>query len=287
MQGPVAAMLKDGKCLHLQHGPIDLLIEVDAADRDAAFRAAIIRFQTVLTELVSELPKLRKPAAASPMGIIAKRMSMAILPHAKATFVTPMAAVAGAVADEVLTVMHRATPMRRAFVNNGGDIALFLSENVTYRTAIATDRGGDLGRIQLCHADGIGGIATSGQGGRSLSFGIADAVTVLAKNAADADVAATLIANAVDLPGHPNIARVAAQQLDPDSDLGVRLVVNSVGSLDPAEVEFAMERGLKIAQKMHANGQISGAALFLRGQSCIVGLPGNQFIQQRKTLENA
>ena len=49
------------------------------------------------------------------------------------------------------------------------------------------------------------GIATSGWRGRSFSLGIADAVTVLAATAAEADAAATVIANAVDLPGHPAI----------------------------------------------------------------------------------
>ena len=64
------------------------------------------------------------------------------------------------------------------------------------------------------------GIATSGWRGRSFSLGIADAVTVLADRAAAADAAATIIANAVDLPGHPAIVRVPACELAPDSDLG-------------------------------------------------------------------
>jgi ApbE superfamily uncharacterized protein (UPF0280 family) len=67
-------------------------------------------------------------------------------------------------------------------------------------------------------------VATSGwrckgKGGRSFSFGIADAVTVLAGSAAAADAAATVIANAVDLPGHGAITRRPASAIDPDSDL--------------------------------------------------------------------
>ena len=69
------------------------------------------------------------------------------------------------------------------------------------------------GSITIDAATDVRGIATSGQGGRSLSRGIATSVTVLAHNAAAADVAATLIANAVDLPGHPALTRVPADDL--------------------------------------------------------------------------
>ena len=78
------------------------------------------------------------------------------------------------------------------------------------------------------------GIATSGRHGRSFSLGIADAVTVLAKTASQADAAATIIANAVDLPGHPGIVRLPANELQPDSDLGARLVTRGVGALGRA-----------------------------------------------------
>ena len=88
------------------------------------------------------------------------------------------------------------------------------------------------------HADDpVRGIATSGRHGRSFSLGIADAVTVLAKTAAQADAAATVIANAVDLPGHPAILRRPACELQPDSDLGDRLVTRDVGALSEQEIE--------------------------------------------------
>ena len=75
------------------------------------------------------------------------------------------------------------------------------------------------------------GVATSGRHGRSFSLGIADAVTVLARTASQADAAATIIANAVDLPGHPAIVRCPACDLQPDSDLGARLVTREVGAV--------------------------------------------------------
>lgn len=273
MAGPVAALLGDGSRLHLQHGPIDLVIGVDACDRHRAFAAAARRFDTVLHELVSELPLLRSGANADapvPDGVIARRMDRAVRPFARDVFVTPMAAVAGAVADEVLAALT-GPDVTRAYVNNGGDIALFLGEGARYTAAIAGLDGADQGRVTIDAASPARGIATSGQGGRSLSFGIADSVTVLARSAAQADVAATLIANAVDLAGHPAITRTPASDIDPDSDLGTRAVVSHVGPLTKGDVDRALAHGASAAQVMLGQGQILGAALFLNRAQRIIG----------------
>ncbi len=273
MTGPVAVLLP-GHRLHLQHGPIDLIIGV-TGDRRAAFEAAQARFATVLDELVAELDLLRRPVRDVPQGAIARVMGAAVRPHADG-IVTPMAAVAGAVAQTVLAAMLEATPLTRAYVNNGGDIALHLTGSETFRLAVAAPDGTDLGRIAIGAGDGVRGIATSGQGGRSLSFGIADAVTVLAGSAAKADVAATLIANAVDLPGHPAVLRGPACEVQPGSDLCDHPVVTQVGALSVAQRDAALDRGLAKAQNMVAAGLIHGAALFLRGGSRIVGLPEHE-----------
>jgi len=118
------------------------------------------------------------------------------------------------------------------------------------------------------------GVATSGCRGRSFSLGIADAVTVLAKTAAQADAAATVIANAVDLPGHPGIVRLPANQLQPDSDLGARLVTRSVGALGEGEIDDALNAGVNRAQQLLAEGLIEGAALRLLGETALVGSTG-------------
>ncbi len=146
-----------------------------------------------------------------------------------------------------------------------------LAPGHSYVSAIAGLDGGDLGRITLDAGAGIGGIATSGAGGRSLSFGIADSVTVLAASAAAADAAATLIANAVDLPGHAGILRVPANTLQPDSDLGARLVVRSVPVLAASETSAALAAGLATAETLRARGLIAAAALFLQGRSATTG----------------
>ncbi len=111
---------------------------------------------------------------------------------------------------------------------------------------------------------------TSSRGGRNKSFGIADSVTVLAATAAAADAAATLVANSVDLPGHPAVSRTPARLLQPDSDLGDRPVTVSVGPLSSDETAAALERGLAEARAMQAAGLIAGAALFLRGAARVL-----------------
>lgn len=263
-----AAMLPGGR-LHLNHGPIDLIIGAEG-DKNVAFGAAQDRFSGVLGQLMTEISALRQPmtgATPMPSGAIARRMHRAVIPHSGG-FVTRMAAVAGAVADEILAAMCDRAELTRAYVNNGGDIALHLGSGERFTLAMQDHRGQDLGRIAVTARDGIGGIASSGRHGRSLSFGIADSVTVLARCAADADAAATLIANAVDLPGHPKIQRQPACDLDPDSDLGARLVTTACAPLTGAEVDTALDRGLARARGMP---QVRAAALFLQGQARIFG----------------
>jgi ApbE superfamily uncharacterized protein (UPF0280 family) len=97
-------------------------------------------------------------------------------------------------------------------------------------------------------------------------LGIADAVTVLARSAAMADAAATMIANAVDLPGHSAVSRRPAVEMQAESDLGHRLVTVGVGRLGAADVARALDAGLAAARGFAARGLIEGAALFLQGQ---------------------
>lgn len=270
--GPTAAILL-GNRLHLQHGPIDLVIGAEGpADQvKAAYVAARDRFQTILPVLVEELPALRRPVQPGQCfdGPVAQRMAEVVSHHVD-VFVTPMAAVAGSVADEMLAAMRTAAPtLQKIWVNNGGDIAVHLSGNATFDVAMVADPATDreAGRVTLRAGDGVSGIATSGRHGRSLSLGIADAVTVLAVDAASADVAATLIANAVDLPGNPAIHRVPAHEIDPDSDLGQRPVVIEVENLSASDVELALSHGLKAAAAMDKAGLIHSANLSLAGFS--------------------
>jgi ApbE superfamily uncharacterized protein (UPF0280 family) len=194
-------------------------------------------------------------------------MERAVSPFAAEMFITPMAAVAGAVAEEILNAMTCAASLSRAYVNNGGDIALHLSPDAAFTIGLITrpDRPSLFSTAGLTAKDRICGIATSGWRGRSFSLGIADAVTVLAESAAKADAAATVAANAVDLPGHASIVREPACNLQPDSDLGQRLVTRQVGTLSVAEIREALERGAGCALDLIRRNLIRGAALHLQG----------------------
>ncbi|MEZ0601262.1 UPF0280 family protein [Paraburkholderia sp. IW21] len=273
---------------HWQHGPIDLILSADGepAVVQAAYEACWVRFVDVLPEFVGELKLLRQPVPGNAAhgdcalkGPVARRMWRACHPH-RARYITPMAAVAGSVADELITAFAR-KGISRAFINNGGDIALYLTEGQQYRIGVLADLAEFSGEklagdqaldanLTLDAATPVRGIATSGWRGRSFSLGIADSVTVLARDAATADAAATVIANAVNLE-HAGIARRPASSLKDDSDLGDMLVTVDVPSLSQPLIDLALSRGIEAAQHLQEQGLIEGAALFLQGRVRVAG----------------
>lgn len=279
------AVLPGGRW-HFQHGPIDCVItaEGEAEAVAAAHATAWTRFQPLLAELVAELPVLRQPVAAdgaNPLrGAVARRMWAACAPLRACAdgFLTPMAAVAGSVAQELIAA-YQQPDIRRAWVNNGGDIALHLAPGQSARVglfadlarfdahALARTAAGQLrtdAGFSVAHCSPVRGVATSGWRGRSFSLGIADSVTVLAAAAAMADAAATVIANAVNIDA-PGIIRAPASSLRDDSDLGERLVTVEVPPLPPALVQQALDGGLAMAQRLQDQGQIHAALLVCQG----------------------
>lgn len=283
----------DGQRWHFQHGPIDLLIQADGAPDAvaAAHEVAWARFQGVLAELVSELPGLRlavNPAGTCPLqGSVARRMWLASLPHA-ANFITPMAAVAGAVAEEIVVAYDR-PGIARAWVNNGGDAAFHLMPG----SELSVGLFADLGRLPQGHdepaLDGgfridaslpIRGVATSGWRGRSFSMGVADSVTILAASASAADAAATIVANAVDVD-LPGIVRRPANTLKDDTDLGDRLVTVDVPVLAPDSRDQALAAGALVARRLRGRGLIEAAVLICQGGLRTVGLAEDDIPSER------
>lgn len=257
--------------LHLQEGPIDLVIEAFANDPTEvarAYEAAASRFTGVLQALVDELPLLRTPLGPTrpPLrGPVAQRMLEACWPH-RGVFITPMAAVAGSVADEILAAMLARTRLQRAYVNNGGDIAIHLGAGERFRVGLAGIEDAALhGALDLGAEDAMGGVATSGWRGRSLSLGIADAVTVVARDAAAADAAATLVANAVNVD-HPAVHRLPAHAVRDDTDLRDLPVTIAVDALPEEAIDAALAGGLQVAHRMQLSGSIHAACLRLQGR---------------------
>ncbi len=276
------SQLPDGRW-HFQHGPMDIVIGASgsasalAAAHDDAWR----RFATVLDELVDELALLRAPVAGECrlLGVVALSMWHACLPYAE-SFITPMAAVAGAVAQELIACYERGG-VTRAWVNNGGDIALHLAPGQSLRIGLYADlarfdpaqlRDGISidGQFEVSSELPVRGVATSGWRGRSFSRGMADSVTVLARSAAAADAAATVIANAVNV-ADPRITRRPACDLKDDSDLGVIPVTVDVPALEPELVAQALQVGLIRAQALRAAGLIWSAALVCQDQFVSTG----------------
>lgn len=275
----VSARTRDGRKLHLQQGPIDLIVTADGSEAgiESAFGHAEAVFDGVLEQLVAELSQLRRPISALPVvtGPVAARM-LAACDGYHGEFITPMAAVAGAVADHVVGgVIERCGTalLSRLTVNNGGDVAFWLRPGCsTVIGIVAPDDGSRIiGRFSVTSADDVRGVATSGWRGRSMSLGIADSVTVLAADAATADAAATLIGNAVDLPDHPSVRRVPAVDLDEASDLGARLVTVDVGDLSAEARRMALSSGTEVAQRLVSSRRISAALMVLGDQWSIVG----------------
>jgi uncharacterized protein len=274
--------LPDGRW-HLQHGPMDIIVGASGSPTAVALahERAWKRFSSLLDELVQELPSLRLPVRGSECpvrGSVAKRMWKACEPY-QGNFITPMAAVAGAVAQELIAC-YQESGVQRAWVNNGGDIALHLGPSQSVRIGICADISGvrvdcargellTQGQLEVTSAQPVRGVATSGWRGRSFSLGIADSVTVLASTAAQADAAATVIANAVNVMD-PRILRRPASELKDDSDLGAIPVTVDVALLEPRLVQFALRAGLGRARELQEAGLIWAAALVCQNQSALV-----------------
>jgi uncharacterized protein len=264
------ALLDAGRW-HLQHGPIDIVIgaEGDAGAVAAAHEAAWARFQAVLPELVAELRTLRLPVRGpcALQGLIARRMWLACRPF-HSQFITPMAAVAGSVAQELILFYQR-EGVSRAWVNNGGDIAVHLAPGASVKVGLFADLARfdpsqptlqTDGHFEVHAAMPVRGIATSGWRGRSFSLGIADSVTVLARTAAMADAAATVIGNAVNVHDE-RIGRRPANQLKDDCDLGDIEVTVDVPPLEEVQVARALQAGERRARELQREGLIHSAVL--------------------------
>ena len=277
--------LGDGR-LHFQHGPMDIVLgaQGEATAVRQAHADAWARFRGLLQELVSELPALRAAVdGVCPLrGGVARRMWAAAEVHRPA-FVTPMVAVAGAVAQELLLAYDR-PGVTRAWVNNGGDIALHLTADTSFRIGLFAqierlarlDLSHDLpidGSFEVTHSSMIRGVATSGWRGRSFSLGIADSVTVLAPTAAEADAAASLIGNDVNVDA-PGILRVPAHQIKDDSDLGDIPVTVDVPPLTVEQVAQALRAGREHAMVLRAAGHIQACFITCQGWAISTETPG-------------
>lgn len=258
---------KDNR-LFLNHGPIDIVLEAFGKDKPLAYEKAKKYFSTLLNELVLDMDLLKKEVV--PHRNFNNKISQSMQNATEKfypDFITPMAAVAGSVADNILNVLVKDSQLEKAYVNNGGDVSFYLTENQTVKSSLAS-----IPNIiaEIDYKDKSRGIATSGWRGRSFSLGIADSVTVLADNAAMADAAATMIANSVNIKNHPSIIKKPAEEIYEDSDLKNLMVTVEVGDLKQSEIEDALRNGNEVGKTYLENGLINSALIELHNCFCIV-----------------
>jgi len=172
---------------------------------------------------------------------------------------TPMAAVAGTIADAVADYLAD-RGMTKAIVNNGGDIAIRLRGENSATVGIREDvQANDFSHvIRLGPERSAWGVATSGLGGRSLTRGIASAATVIAHKASVSDAAATAVANA-SFVEDPQVIQEYAEQIDPATDIPGILVTCEAGPLRHETTSLAVQRALERANALMERGVITGA----------------------------
>jgi ApbE superfamily uncharacterized protein (UPF0280 family) len=180
---------------------------------------------------------------------------------------TPKASVAGAISDEVADLMFADEDVTMVIVNNGGDIAILLRGRETATVGIITD----LSKKEITHkllvesGRDIGGVATSGFGGRSFTKGIASAAVVVSSTASVADAAATLLGNTINVDD-PEIERQLAEEIYSGTDISGHMVTTKVGNLSQDKIKEALEKGLIKARELQHSGMILGALLALKGE---------------------
>ena len=269
----------------ISHGPVFMSVEAWRGGEPLA-RAALVgaaRGARLLDELVPWLETARLPLGdpgcreASDQPLVLRRMIKAAARLGEADF-TPMAAVAGTFSDLAKEAALEAGA-DRVLVNNGGDISLaFGLGGAPFTVGLVSDlaQPGLSHTLRIGPQDGVGGLATSGQGGRSLSKGVASAVTCFARTSAQADAAATSLANATWVDD-PALMYCRAEELDPLTDLKGHTVVRKVGTLSDAAVERAIAAGCRRASALLDSGMILGAVIFVQG--CYTCLPAGLELQ--------
>lgn len=267
--GPDISVVKPGTVV-LDYGPITMSISVQG--KNGPMTRVAQKGAQKAVETFERFAPIRRSAYEHTLALTGNKPPQVLLRMAGAvkasgdTSLTMMAAVAGSFADVVADKMI-ASGATKVIVNNGGDIAVRLKPPETVVVGIAEDITHKTTRyaLKINSSSGIGGVCTSGLGGRSMTLGVASAVTVAAETAAIADACATSLANAVNVDSTAVVRRLA-EEINPDTDIKGRLVTVEVGVLSQAEKGLAVLNGLTRAQDLYQAGVIRGAVICLQGR---------------------
>jgi ApbE superfamily uncharacterized protein (UPF0280 family) len=218
----------------------------------------LARFRSLITKNIGEIHSIEL------MPPVVQKMVLASRKFGDRT-VTPLIAVAGAGADEVADFIFNTGQASKVVMNNGGDIAIRLEDDEVVRVGIKTNLTDQVVThvMTVTRSNKIGGVATSGFGGRSFTRGVANAAVAIAEDATSADLAATLIGNATDVEG-PTIVKVLGKDLYPATDIPDLWVTKSVGHLEKSQIEEALDQGIQKAETFKERGLILGAFLAVK-----------------------
>lgn len=255
MENDTMRVLSPGK-VFIDYGPVSMVLMAFQGEEPLTglCQSAFAIVDAALREITQSLPYLRLPPLQIPADTLTGlplKMLEAVLAVGEPTL-TPMATVAGAVSDAVADWLFE-QGASRVIVNNGGDIALRLLPGEKVRVGILSNLAkGEIDTIvPIISEQGIGGIATSGLGGRSFTRGIANAVSVFSSRCILADALATHLANRTLIPS-AQIKMAKAGSIDPLSDIAELDIVTEVGSLTDAEVAASLRNLLEEAQRQYS-----------------------------------
>ena len=235
-----------------------------AAEASFAYLEAVAKHRAVLSDFPGNIKAL-------PENELAQRMIESVRAIGDMDL-TPMAAVAGTIADAVADWLF-GRGLTKVVVDNGGDIAIRLAAGETATVGIRPR----IDCLDISHIADLNdrrsswGVTTSGRGGRSFTRGIASAVTVIAESASIADAAATAIANAcfvedssiVQMKAEAPAQKQIIEQMDPNTDLKGLAVTIDVGPLSIAKKIEAVQTALSKADTFCRKECIVGALIVL------------------------
>jgi len=274
----------DGGRILAECGPMRLVIAAwlgGIPQRELCIRAAeeaflllerIARHRRLLSRRYQEMPDDLDNFQALKMI----RSALAVDPT-----LTPMAAVAGTIADGVASFLSR-RGMTRIIVNNGGDVAIRTAPGESVKVGIRPSLSrGDIADILTVGGERPSwGVATSGLEGRSLTRGVASAATIIAGSASLADAAATAVANA-SYVGDNTVIQRPAEELDEQTDIPGMAVTIKAGPFTEEKKDLALSQAMKKAVALINKGLVYGAYIVVDGKITMTDFVRDRLNQEK------
>ena len=219
----------------IQETDLHILADCDVTE---LAQKLVLQYRLQIEKYIRQHPEFATALLPLPVDPLAAPIVKEMLAAGRSAGVGPMAAVAGVIAEYVGRGLLQ-NGCREVMVENGGDI--YLSRTGDCTVAIFAGESPLSLQIGLRLAGPslpLGVCTSSGTVGHSLSFGLADSVTVMAKSTALADAAATRLGNEVGRAsrGDIGIKRALAKSRDIAGVLGVVVIcgekIGAVGDVE-------------------------------------------------------